>query len=174
MHVGADIRRSGAVNLPGTGADFGDDAAGADRRAGRAASRAAVGRIAGAARGVDARAAARTRSPAIGLTAVAHGAGRGACASARNSANWSSGSVHSAIGVQPPARSRMRASRGPYLWLFSVWIVSPAAIAKGRPSTVKVDVARRLQVHLDPRAVVVPDRAVAEGVDRDRRRRARG
>src|SRR3546814_20360912 len=32
----------------------------------------------------------------------------------------------------------------------------------------EADVAHRLQVHLDPRHAVVPDRAVAEGVDRNR------
>ena len=62
----------------------------------------------------------------------------------------------------------MRASRGPYLWLFSVWIVSPAAIANGRPVDREIHVAQRLEMHLDPRAIVVPDRAVAERVDGDR------
>src|SRR3546814_9316972 len=46
-----------------------------------------------------------------------------------------SASVHSRIGIQPPAFNNKRAPRGPYLWLFSVWMVSPARMEKcARPT----------------------------------------
>ena len=45
-------------------------------------------------------------------------------------------SVHSLTTPQPAARSSKRLSRRPYLWLFSVWIVSPAFIEKPTPATV--------------------------------------
>ena len=82
--------------------------------------------------------------------------------------NRSSGSVHSASGVQPPASSSRRAPRGPYLWLFSVWI--DCALARRRsgwPSTVNSTsrVATRCISIRDKH--VVPARFVAEGVDRD-------
>ena len=76
---------------------------------------------------------------------------------ARTSAKSPSGSVHSAIGFHPPARSNVRASRGPYLRLFSVWIVSPSAIENDSPATVNSIVADGLEVHLDARLVVVPE-----------------
>ncbi len=91
----------------------------------------------------------------------------GGVASTRNRAKSPSGSVHSSITVQPPARSSRRASRGPYLWLFSVWIVSPSAMAKSLAATVVAEGARRLQMHLDPGFGLVPEGPVAEMLDRD-------
>src|SRR5580692_9679565 len=55
---------------------------------------------------------------------------------ARSKVKRPSASVHSAIGDHPPARSNVRASRGPYLRQFSVWIVSPSAMENDSPATV--------------------------------------
>src|ERR1700722_20199662 len=55
---------------------------------------------------------------------------------ARSRLKRPSGSVHSATGDHPPARSNIRASRAPYLRQFSVWIVSPFAIENALPATV--------------------------------------
>ena len=70
---------------------------------------------------------------------------------------------------QPAARSSRRLSRWPYLWLFSVWMVSPALRRRSAgPSTVKATSRERLQVHLDPaQHRRSRSRLVAEGVDRD-------
>ena len=83
------------------------------------------------------------------------------------SAKSPAGSVHSAIGVQPPASSSRRAPRWPYLWLFSVWIDAPCGEGEALARDREGDVARGDQMHLDPRQYVVPARLVAEGVDRN-------
>ena len=95
------------------------------------------------------------------------GANLSGSATARISAKSPAGSVHSAIGVQPPASSSTRPPRGPYLWLFSVWIDEPAVEVEAAAGDREVDVARGDQVHFDARQDVVPARFMAEGVDRD-------
>src|SRR5690606_30911071 len=78
----------------------------------------------------------------IEVRPAAHGAFRGRVASARISEKRSSGSSQRAVGVQPPARSSVYWLRRSNLWLFSVWMVSPRAIAKRRPATSKATSSR--------------------------------
>ena len=107
------------------------------------------------------------RGLAVAAAPGNHGAKRSGSAWARTSEKSPAGSLHSAIGVQPPASSSTRAPRSPYLWLFSAWIDDPPAKRKRWPGDLELDVARGDQMDLDPRQYVVPARLVAERVDRN-------
>ena len=97
----------------------------------------------------------------------AQGAKRGGSASARMIENIAARRSIRRAAPQPPARSRTRAPRWPYLWLFSVWMVAPRRSEKLRPREVKAT-SRIASRCISMRAEdVVPARLVAEGVDRD-------